>query len=379
MATDRAGSVEPEANLPPFLQPPRTALAGPVLGLETSCDETAVAVVHHRQVLTSRVATQIPLHARFGGVVPEVAARSHLLTVLPTLAQALADAGLQGQQLGGIAVTHRPGLIGALLVGVQTAKALAMAWQLPLIGVDHIAAHIWASQLIPPGPVERDWQAPALPFAALAVSGGHTSLYRVDGPDQLTLLGRTLDDAAGEAFDKVGKLMGLDYPAGPVVDRLAADGDPTRFALNKGMTGRTDGAYSFSGIKTAMRLQWQALHASGTPTEQDRADLCAALQHAIVEQLARVTLQSMQRGGLDRLVVAGGVAANRALRSHLTAVCGRAGIAVFPVAPAYCTDNAAMVAGLGEALLLAGHRDDPHMLDALPTGQVRRSTAPQGS
>lgn len=347
------------------------AASGPVLGIETSCDETSAAVVLDGRVLAARVATQIPLHQRFGGVVPEVAARSHLLTILPTVEATLRDAGLRGPELGGVAVTHRPGLIGALLVGVQTAKALALAWQRPLIGVDHIAAHIWACHLQPTD-AGVDWQPPKPPFAALAVSGGHTSLYRVDGPDAFTLLGRTLDDAAGEAFDKVGKLIGLSYPAGPVVDRLAAVGNAQRFAIAKGMTGRTDGAYSFSGVKTAMRLQWQTLQAAGEPTEHDRADLCAALQATIVEQLTRVTLQSMRRAGLRTLVVAGGVAANSGLRAALTAACRREGLRLVAVPPVWCGDNGAMVAVLGETLLRAGHRDDPHELDALPTGEARR-------
>lgn len=349
-------------------------ISGPVLGIETSCDETSAAIVLGGRVLAARVATQIPLHQRFGGVVPEVAARSHLLTILPTIQQTLADAGLQGPQLGGIAVTHRPGLIGALLVGVQTAKALALAWQVPLVGVDHIAAHIWASQLQPVANVVTPRPQP--PFAALAVSGGHTSLYRVDGPDAFVLLGRTLDDAAGEAFDKVGKLLGLSYPAGPMVDQLAAQGDPTRFALPKGMTGRTDGAYSFSGIKTAMRLRWEALQLAGPTSEQDRADLCAALQAAIVEQLTRVTLQGVQRAGLSTLVVAGGVAANRGLRTALANACAAARVSLVAVPALWCSDNGAMVAALGEALLAAGRRDDPHTLDALPTGQVRQLTTP---
>lgn len=359
-------------------QPLSTPVAGPVLGIETSCDETSAAVVQDGRVLAARVATQIPLHQRFGGVVPEVAARSHLLTILPTIAQTLADAGLQGPELGGIAVTHRPGLIGALLVGVQTAKALALAWEVPLVGVDHIAAHIWASHLRPRGVATAlsPHSPPQLPFAALAVSGGHTSLYRVDGPQQFSLLGRTLDDAAGEAFDKVGKLLGLAYPAGPVVDQLATQGDPARFALPKGMTGRTDGAYSFSGIKTAMRLRWEALQQAGPTTDQDCADLCAALQAAIVEQLTRVTLQGVQRAGLTTLVVAGGVAANSGLRAALTAACAAAQIRLVLVPAVWCSDNGAMVAALGEALLATGHRDDPHTLDALPTGPARQLTTP---
>ena len=355
---------------PPWIRP-QPVTRGPVLGIETSCDDTAAAVVHNRRVLGAAVASQVPIHRRFGGVVPEVAARNHLLTVLPTIQAALDQAGLTGAQLGGIAVTNRPGLIGALLVGVQTAKALAHAWHKPIVGVDHIAAHVWAVQLQPPDNVLGSWNAPNLPFAALAVSGGHTSLYAVHAHDDFRLLGRTLDDAAGEAFDKFAKQVGLPYPGGPEVDRLAQHGDPTRFKLPRGMLGRGDGAYSFSGLKTAIRLQIEQM-----PPEAVAAalpDLCASFQHAVVEQLVRVTLETVKRHGLRQLVVAGGVAANSGLRRALQAGCAKRRIWFWPVPVAYCGDNAVMVAGLGEALFWHGHHDDVFALDALATGDVKRA------
>lgn len=351
-------------------------LAGPVLGLESSCDETAAAVVWQGQVLSSRVASQVALHQRFGGVVPEVAARNHLLTVLPALELALADAGVTPAELGGIAVTNRPGLIGALLVGVQTAKVLAWTWGVPLVGVDHIRAHAWAVFLR--HSAEPAAKAPPLPVAALVVSGGHTSLYRVDGPDTWQLLGRTLDDAAGEAFDKFAKMLGLPYPGGPEVDRLAALGNASAFPLPRGMVGRSDGAYSFSGLKTAARLQIEAIGRGPALDSQQQsgqqADLCASFQAALVEQTVRVTLDTLRRHGLRDLLLCGGVAANQGLRQAFAQACARARMRFWPVPVRWCGDNAAMVAGLGEALLQHGICDDPRTLDAQATGEVRRAS-----
>lgn len=346
----------------------------PILGIETSCDETAAAVVHGQRVLGTAVASQIAVHQRFGGVVPEIAARNHLLTILPVVELAMQRAGVRAADLGGIAVTNRPGLIGALLVGVHTAKALALAWQLPLVGVDHIAAHVWASQLRPPNCEENTWPAPALPFAALAVSGGHTRCYRVGGPGELVALGGTLDDAAGEAFDKCGKLLGLPYPGGPHIDQLAATGNPRAVTLPRGVLGRDDGAYSFSGLKTALRLHVERHFAADSPPQGHAlADLCAGFQAAAVEQLVRVTLGSVRRAKLRDLVVAGGVAANAGLRAALSEACGKARVRFWPVPVDYCGDNGAMVAGLGEALLAAGGADDPLTLDAADTATVRRA------
>lgn len=347
----------------------------PVLGMETSCDETAVGIVQDGAVLANRIASQVALHARFGGVVPEVAARNHLQSILPAITLALADANLRPADLGGIAVTSQPGLIGALLVGVQTARTLALCWNLPVVGVDHIEAHVWAAMLRRPG---AEPAGPSLPFLALAVSGGHTSLYRVEGPGQMHLLGRTLDDAAGEAYDKFARLLSLPYPGGPEVDRLAQLGDPQRFSLPRGMRGRDDLAMSFSGLKTAARLHVEAARAQATLTEADVADLCASFQHAVVGQLTHVTRKAALQHGLRDVVVAGGVAANAGLRASLAAMCQAEGLGFWPVPLAWCGDNGAMVAGLGEALLARGVQHDPHGLDATPTGLVKRGIATRG-
>ena len=351
--------------------------SGPVLGFETSCDETAVAAVLDGRVLASRIASQVPIHARFGGVVPEVAARNHLLAILPTLDAVLEAAHLKPADVRGLAVTNRPGLVGALLIGVQTAKTLALAWRKPVVGIDHIEAHVWAALLCPPDVAAgQPWARPRLPFLALAVSGGHTSLYRVDGPGRMAPLGRTLDDAAGEAFDKVARHAGLPYPGGPHLDAWAQRGNAARFRLPPGLAGRDDLAFSFSGLKTAARLLIDSLGGPGALDDGTRADVCAAFQAAAVEQLVRVTLRAAGRHGLTDVIVAGGVAANSGLRAGLADGCAAAGLTFWPVAPAWCTDNAAMVAGLGEALFDAGHEDDPHDLDATPTGRHRNATAP---
>lgn len=353
--------------------------SGPVvLGIETSCDETAVAVVAGDVVRSNVIATQIPIHRRFGGVVPEIASRNHLEAILPVLNEALDQAGVARPRGGGrpagvdaIAVTNRPGLIGALLVGVQTARSLALAWDLPIVGVHHIEAHCWASHLRSssdedrPGPRADTW-------LALAVSGGHTSLLRVTGPGAMEVLGATLDDAAGEAFDKTAKLLGLPYPGGPEIAALADHGDPGAFALPRGMRGRSDLAFSFSGLKTAARLQIEAAQDDGRSLQgQLLADLCASTQEAIVAQLCSVTARALDQTGLPELVVAGGVAANRALRAALGRVCGERGVRLIAVPPRWCTDNAAMIAGYGAALIAAGMRDDPHGLDAVASPTLR--------
>jgi len=348
-----------------------TFMSGPVLGIETSCDETAVAIVAGGEVVAQAMTTQVPLHRRFGGVVPEVASRNHLLTVLPVIEQTLEQAGLRGPALAGIAVTNRPGLIGALLVGVQTAKTLALAWDVPLVAVDHIRAHCWAATLRAadePG-VGDGLELPAL---ALAVSGGHTSLLRLSGPGELEVLGATLDDAAGEALDKFGKLLGLPYPAGPEIDRLARTGDASRFKLPGGMRGRDDLAFSFSGLKTAGRQLAERLQREhGAIDAPLLADLCASYQDAVVRQLVRLTCRAAREHGLRDIVVAGGVAANSHLRAELEQACAARGWRCRPVPLRWCTDNGAMVAGLGSSLLAAGVRDDPLALDATPTIRAR--------
>ncbi len=343
---------------------PNRFLAGPVLGIETSCDETAVGIVTAGRVVAACFSTQIPLHQRFGGVVPEVASRNHLLSILPTIEAALASAGIAADALAGVAVTTRPGLLGALLVGIQTAATLAWRYELPIIGVNHIEAHCWAAMLALDA--EAPAAMPALPALALAVSGGHSSVYRMDGPGEMMLLGETLDDAAGEALDKVGKILGLSYPAGPEIERLALSGDRQRFPLPSGMRGRDDLSMSFSGPKTAGRQLIERLRRE-QPGEPWRDDVCASYQEAIVAQLVTTTLRALDQTGLEDVVLAGGVAANKRLRAALDEALRARGARLFAVAPRLCTDNGAMVAGLGSSLLAKGLRDDALTLNATPT------------
>ncbi|EYF00164.1 tRNA (adenosine(37)-N6)-threonylcarbamoyltransferase complex transferase subunit TsaD [Chondromyces apiculatus] len=346
-----------------------------VLGIETSCDETAAAVVTEAgDVLSDVVRSQVALHAPYGGVVPEVAARDHARAIVPVIEEALRKAGLTAQDLDGVAVTVRPGLLGALLVGLSTAKGLAWAAGKPLVGVDHLVGHLMAVFLRREGVEAR---APEFPFVALLVSGGHTALYRVDGPalGQIRELGATRDDAAGEAFDKVAKLLGLGYPGGPVVDRLAALGDASRAAeaLPKPMARRDSLEFSFSGIKTAVaRHVAQRAAQQGGPLEgQALHDLCAAFQGAVVDTLVRKTVRAARQEGVTRVVLGGGVAANRGLRARMTEECGRRGIEVFIPPFASCTDNAAMIAYAGALRLAAGERDDLDLAPATRTSLPR--------
>jgi N6-L-threonylcarbamoyladenine synthase len=322
-----------------------------VLGLESSCDETAAAVVEdgHR-VLSDVVASQVDVHARYGGVVPELASRHHVVNVVPVLAAALERAKVTLDDIDGIAVTSGPGLIGALLVALQTAKALAYVRGLPLVGVNHLEGHLAAVMLRddPTAPV------PPCPHLALLVSGGHSSLIRVDRDGRSRELGATRDDAAGEAFDKVAKMLGLGYPGGAKIDRLARDGDPTAVPMPQLMTRRETGRdFSFSGVKTAVQNR---LRADGVPHGRALADLCASFQATIVEVLVRKTRQVAAEEDLSAIQLCGGVAANSALRAALTAA-GRAdGFAVFIPPVRYCTDNAAMIAAAGTPRLARGER-----------------------
>lgn len=336
-----------------------------VLGIETSCDETAAALVDGRGVVRSSVvSSQVPIHVRYGGVVPELASRNHLVAIRPVIDEALANAGVGLEAVRAIAVTAGPGLAGCLLVGMQVAKAIAFARGLPLVLVDHIQAHVWAPFLSD----SEGGEAPAgasdgvasgskeltYPYVALAVSGGHTSLLRVDGPGRATTLGATLDDAAGEAFDKVAKLMGLPYPGGIYIDRLSETGNPEAYELPRPLMGKGLD-FSFSGLKTAARLVWEkASTAPGADVERVRADLAASVQAAIVEVLVEKSLRACRELGIAQLVAAGGVACNRGLRKRLVEKATRQKIRAL-IAPArYCSDNAAMIAGLGGALLAGG-------------------------
>ena len=326
-----------------------------VLGIESSCDETAAALVDERGVVRSSVvSSQVPIHMRYGGVVPELASRNHLVAVRPVIEEALANAGVGIGDVDTIAVTAGPGLAGCLLVGLQVGKAIAFTRGLPLIRVDHIHAHVWAPFLID---AEGADGAPGLtyPYVALAVSGGHTSLLRVDGPGRVTTLGATLDDAAGEAFDKVAKLMGLPYPGGIYIDRLSEIGDATAYELPRPLMGKGLD-FSFSGLKTAARLMWEKVDTAGPGAARDKAqaDLAASVQAAIVDVLVDKALRACREQGIGQIVAAGGVACNRGLRKALVERAKRQKVKAV-IAPArYCSDNAAMIAGLGGALLAEG-------------------------
>ena len=318
-----------------------------VLGIETSCDETAAAIVEDgRRVRADVVASQILVHAPYGGVVPEVASRQHVATIVPVIQRTVADAGISLGDLDAIAVTCGPGLVGALLVGVETAKSLAFALGKPLVGVNHLAGHLAAVFL-------GDDAPPPFPHLALLVSGGHTALIRVDEPGKTSLLGATRDDAAGEAFDKVGKLLGLGYPGGVAIDRLAATGNPRAVELPRALPARDDLDFSFSGLKTAVATR---LAKTGAPEGAALADFCASFQAAVVDVLVRKSRRALVREGLGALVVCGGVAANRGLRLELAEAAREDGFGLFIPPPKRCTDNAAMIAAEGSALFLRGKR-----------------------
>jgi len=304
-----------------------------ILAVETSCDDTCAAVVDgDGRILSNQVASQGLLHARYGGVVPEVASRRHLELMDAVAADALEAAGIALDDVSSVAVTRGPGLIGALLVGVSWAKGLAAARELPLAGVDHLHGHVVASTL-EPDPIEA-------PYLCLVASGGHTFLARVDDPRSYTVLGQTLDDAAGEAFDKGARLLGLGYPGGPAIDRLARDGDPEAFPFPRSAPGELD--FSFSGLKTALLYRIRDL--GEQEVERRRADLAASFQSAIAAALTARVAQALGRESLPRLAIGGGVAANSQLRESLTELCGELGVRMWAPPPALCTDNAAMIA-----------------------------------
>jgi N6-L-threonylcarbamoyladenine synthase len=329
------------------LQKNSVAPGGPVLGIETSCDETATAVYDARRgLLAHSVYSQAALHARYGGVVPELASRDHLRRLLPLVAGVLKEAGLGGRDLGAVAYTAGPGLIGALLVGATAGQGLARGWGLPALGIHHMEAHLLAPLL--------EESPPAFPFVALLVSGGHTMLVDVAAFGVYRILGQTLDDAAGEAFDKTAKLLGLPYPGGPELARLADHGNPRRFDFPRPMLRRPGLDFSFSGLKTAVMMQVRALEQLGGPGDVDRADVAASFQAAAVDALVQKSLRAMQQTGRERLVVAGGVGANQQLRERLRTVMAAGGVRVYYPRIAFCTDNAAMVALTGCLRLGAG-------------------------
>ena len=313
-----------------------------LLGIETSCDETAVAVVEDGQTVCSNVvASQVDIHARYGGIVPEVASRQHLITVVPVVEQALAEVGCGWQDLDGIAATMGPGLAGSLLVGLNLAKAIALARSLPLVGVNHLEAHIYANWL-------ETSDVPTFPLICLIVSGGHTDLILMKGHGQYQLLGKTRDDAAGEAFDKAARILGLGYPGGPAIEKASQQGDASRRTLPRAwLKGSHD--FSFSGLKTAL------LHLAQSCGPDDVADLAAGFQEAVVDVLVTKTIAAALKQRAKLILMAGGVAANRRLRQIITQ---KSPLPVLIPPPRLCTDNAAMVAACGYYRFQAGQRDD---------------------
>ena len=338
------------------MSPPR------ILAIESSCDETGVAVVvGGRRIEANEVATQVALHAATGGIVPEVAARQQLRWIVPTLEAALANAGAGWDDLDAVAVTYGPGLIGSLLVGVNVAKALAVAHDLPLVAVNHIEGHIYANWLTDAGPDDVLPPEPEFPLLCLVVSGGHTQLVLMHDHGRYTLLGQTVDDAAGEAFDKVGRLLDLPYPGGPAISAAAEGASPaTRFPR-----ARTDGAYdfSFSGLKTAVRREVEGYRERGEPIPID--GIAAAFEDAVVDALTTKTVAAAVDHGVASVALGGGVAANRALRRTLEERLAAEGLALRVPPPAWCTDNGGMIGAAAGYRFLAGERADPS-LEAVP-------------
>ncbi len=353
-----------------------------ILGLETSCDETAAAVVEDgTRVLSNVVASQHELHERYRGVVPEIASRAHVERVLPTVEAAVREAGVALERIDAIAVGNRPGLIGSLLVGVSAAQALAWALGKPLIGIDHVQAHLWAARLevlSPESRVPRPTQDSSLkpqasslrtldhPALGLVVSGGHTSLYVLESPLRLTLIGRTIDDAVGEAYDKAAVILGLGYPGGPTLDKLAQAGDPRKVDLPRSTLGADSLDFSFSGLKTALlyavrghpvgrREAARFERSEADLTDAERADLAASFQAAAVDAvMIKIGRALDQHPAVQRLVIGGGVSANSLLRARAVELGERRGLPVHVPAMAFCVDNAAMIAGLAYEHLIAG-------------------------
>jgi N6-L-threonylcarbamoyladenine synthase len=317
-----------------------------ILGIETSCDETGVAIYDARQgLIANQLYSQIALHADYGGVVPELASRDHIRKTAPLIQAALQEAQLTAADIDGIAYTSGPGLVGALLVGATIARSLAYAWQVPALGIHHMEGHLLAPML--------EDNPPEFPFIALLVSGGHTQLVQVDGVGQYQLLGESIDDAAGEAFDKTAKLLGLDYPGGAALAKLATQGK-VRFKFPRPMTDRPGLDFSFSGLKT-----FAANTITANPQDdQTRADIAFAFQEAVVDTLMIKCRRALQQTGLKRLVIAGGVSANTALRAGLAKLMQQLGGEVFYPKPQFCTDNGAMIAYAGFLRLQSGQTQD---------------------
>lgn len=328
-----------------------------ILGIETSCDETSIALVADgRRVLSSVVASQIDLHRKYGGVVPELASRAHLEWLVPVLDEALAKSGASTSDIDAVAVTDTPGLIGSLLIGVTAAKMLAWRLNRPLVGVNHIHAHAYAVCL--------DTDINPWPSVALVVSGGHTTLFDYRAPLDLQRIGRTVDDAAGEAFDKVAAILQLPYPGGPSIDRISRDGNPKAIHFKRTQVGAEGLDFSFSGIKTGVLYHVRGQDMSRTAvnlSDQAKADVAASFQEAVVDMLTSATLRAAEKSAAQAIVMGGGVAANSRLREKMLHLARKRGLECHISPMKYCTDNAAMVAGLGYHLLCAGRTADLHL------------------
>jgi N6-L-threonylcarbamoyladenine synthase len=337
-----------------------------ILGIETSCDETSVAVISGvHDVLANVVATQFDVHEKYGGVVPELAARAHIENLGPCLTEALERAGVSSSDLDAVAVSYRPGLVGCLLIGVTAAKTLAMVWDKPLIGVNHIHAHATSAAIDVPAEAPEPW-----PAVALVVSGGHTSLMLVRDPLDIELLGCTIDDAAGEAFDKVASILDLGFPGGPIIQRTAEGGDERACSFPRTMLDKDSLDFSFSGLKTAVLYH---VHGPGKTSggleklsSKDFSDIAASFEAAVVEVLVAKTMRAVERTGVQCVVVGGGVAANRRLRESLDAACEQRGYRLLLTPMKYCTDNGAMIAAQA-SYQLAANEIDTLALDARPS------------
>ena len=323
-----------------------------VLGIETSGDETGVAIYDSEAgLLADCLYSQVEIHAKYGGVIPELASRDHIRKTLPLIEEVIEKAGIDASEIEGVAYTAGPGLVGALLVGAAIGRTLGMAWDVPTIGVHHIEGQLQAPMI--------EQEPPKFPFIALLVSGGHTQLVKVGGIGQYELLGESLDDAAGEAFDKVGKMLGLPYPGGPHVAKLAQKGDPTRFDFPRPMINRPGLDFSFSGLKTYVRNTITSLRdEAGELAEQDAADIARAFEEAVVNTLSIKCRRALEETGYKKLIIAGGVSANLRLREVLEEAMAKVDGRLFYAQLKYCTDNGAMIAYAGCQRLLAGERDD---------------------
>jgi N6-L-threonylcarbamoyladenine synthase len=317
-----------------------------ILGIESSCDETGIALYDgERGLLSHTLFSQVAMHAEYGGVVPELASRDHVRRVLPLISQALEQAGVNASEIDGVAYTAGPGLVGALLVGASVGRSLAYVWGVPAVGVHHMEGHLLAPML--------EETPPPFPFVALLVSGGHTMLVEVQGVGRYTILGESLDDAAGEAFDKTAKMLGLGYPGGPVLAKLAGQGRSDQYRFPRPMTDRPGLDFSFSGLKTFSLTTWQKSDQSA----QTQADIACAFQDAVVDTLAIKCKRALKQTRLKRLVIAGGVSANKGLRERLAAMGEELGVEVYYPRPEFCTDNGAMIAYAGYLRLKAGQTE----------------------